>query len=188
MNHYTNFITKTLFTKDCRDATFFEALSKLNNKPAKIFELGTSYDLAGHCRFSGGWSTYFWAKYISEYGGSLVTCDINANGLLNSKELISDFSGINVQFVNQNGNVYLQNNSNFDLIYLDGSDDPKDMVTQLNLCQNSLMNGTIILCDDFHTKGSIVKQIWKDYILYRNSTGHEMALFGKDIKFEIRAM
>lgn len=187
MTYYTDFINRTLLTENTRDKAFIDTLSLLNGRSAKIFELGTSYDLADHCRYSAGWSTYFWAKYISEYGGSLVTCDINSNGLLESKKLIEEFN-IDVDFVNENGTLYLQNNSNFDLIYLDGSNDPNDMVNQLSICKHSLDNGSVILCDDFHTKGFLVKQTWKDYILYKTSTGHEMALFGKDIKFQIRSM
>jgi len=72
----------------------------------------------------------------------------------------------------------LQDVDKYDIIYLDGSDCPYQMMEQIKLCN---LNKNIVLCDDFHTKGSIVKEYYHNSTLYRFPNGHEMAVFGKNI-------
>ena len=64
-------------------------------------------------------------------------------------------------------------NDKYDLIYLDGGDDPHDTLNQFNLCD---LNKTHVLIDDYHTKGSLLPQEGL-HTRYEFSNGHKMALY-----------
>lgn len=178
MNQYYEFWKSSINQQLSRDPIFLDVLSKLDKKFTDILEIGCARNINKESRYGDGWSSLFWADYILENGGSLTSCDIDQNAIDNVKTLLD---GIPVNFnpVLADGSEILKTNNNYSLIYLDGSDDPQQMLTQLALCDNTK---SWVFCDDFHTKGSLVSQQQNAYILYQLSNGHQMALFHESIK------
>ena len=116
----------------------------------------------------------FWADYISRCGGSLTIVDIDETNLSNCKILLRDFANDknSIRFILGDGYNYID--SSFDFIYLDGSDDPAEMVRQFEKIDRSK---TLILCDDFHTKGSALRVTHPDFQSIMANESHEMALY-----------
>jgi predicted O-methyltransferase YrrM len=185
MNEYYQYFKETLNTQLSRDAIYIDVLSVFDKKPINIFEIGCARDLNKNSRFGDGWSSLFWADYVHLYGGQITSCDISPASLENNKILLSDFiAQIKINFILRDGSEILEENNEFDLILLDGSDDPNQMVEQINLCN---LNRSYVLCDDFHTKGALLKIHKPKHILYRLKNGHEMALFHNSIKeFQVK--
>jgi hypothetical protein len=181
MNSYYKEWQDTLCKSLSRDPIFIDVLNNFKDKPINVLEIGCARSLSG--RYGDGWSSLFWADHILKNGGSLDVCDIDQNCIDNAKILLQNFDKeIKVNFITDDGINVLQDVDKYDIIYLDGSDDPHQMVDQLKLCN---LEKNYVFCDDFHTKGSLASKIYPDYILYKLSNGHEMALFGKDIRSKI---
>ena len=156
-----------------RDFVFRMCLDKLNKKPAKILEIGTSRSLNG--KAGDGWSTLFWCEYVAQYGGELNVCDVDQAAINVSKLLTENYhSSINVNFFCEDGIKYIDNT--YDLIFLDGSDCPYQMLEQFEKIDRTK---TIILCDDFHVKGTVVREKYKDFKLIKVNEIHEMAIYNK---------
>jgi predicted O-methyltransferase YrrM len=148
-------------------------LDKLNKKPAKILEIGTSRSLNG--KAGDGWSTLFWCEYVAQYGGELNVCDVDQAAINVSKLLTENYhSSINVNFFCEDGIKYIDNT--YDLIFLDGSDCPYQMLEQFEKIDRTK---TIILCDDFHVKGTVVREKYKDFKLIKVNEIHEMTIYNK---------
>jgi len=165
--------------KGNRDIIFNEVLSLFNQKPINILEIGATRDRNG--RAGDGFSTFFFAEYVKSFGRSLTVCDIDPNALTICKELLGDyFQGINYYL--GSGLSYLKANpTNKDLILLDGSDNPQDMLDEYEAAR-----ADYILCDDFSTKGVLLRQKYPYFKLYKwHGYGHEVALYGKDINKEV---
>jgi predicted O-methyltransferase YrrM len=178
MNKYYKYFTETLNTQPSRDPIFLNILSKFDKKSISILEIGCSRSLSDQSRFGDGWSSLFWAKYIMENGGLLKSCDIDIESINNVKILLENVP-INFSTIVQNGSDLLKEDNNYDLIYLDGSDDPQQMLDQIKLCN---LNNSYVFCDDFHTKGILVTEKYSNYILYKLKNNHQMALFHKSIQ------
>lgn len=172
--YYRNWLNDT----HPRDYVFVEALNLLNHQPAKILEIGTSRRLESNAHSGDGYSTYNWCEYILDFGGKLVICDVDPQCLENCKILISDFIGkIDIEFHLRDGLELIDDT--YDLIYLDGSDSPTEMVDQYNKIDRSK---TLILCDDWNGpggKGDILKTIQGDFIEYPCGPTHKMAIYPK---------
>jgi len=177
MNSYYKEWQDTLCKSLSRDPIFIDVLNNFKDKPINVLEIGCARSLSG--RYGDGWSSLFWADHILKNGGSLDVCDIDQNCIDNAKILLENFDKeIKVNFITDDGINVLQDVDKYDIIYLDGSDDPNQMVDQLKLCN---LDKNYVFCDDFHTKGSLASTIYPNHILYKLSNGHQMALFGKDI-------
>lgn len=173
MNKYYNFFKNT---EGARDYIFQNTCKLLNSKPAKIIEIGCSRNISESSRFSDGWSSYFWYDYVKENGGSLDIYDIDQSALDNCKKLFENLSDENINFICDDGTKYITDN--YDLAYLDGSDCPNEMLNQFEKIDRKK---TIILCDDFDNKGSILRNIHKDFLLmHLKNTPFEMALYLKN--------
>ena len=159
-----------------RDKIFKSILEKYNQKPINILEIGCARNLDFNAKAGDGWSTLFFAIYINKYGGSLKVVDIDQNSLNNCKIICSDFDFI--KYFQDDGKNHI--NSNYDLIYLDGADDPNQMVEQYKLIDREK---TDILCDDWHSKGTKLSELTKDYIIMKANEGHPMAFFHKNLDF-----
>ena len=157
-----------------RDKVFKAVTKKFGGKPVKILEIGCARDLRPSGKGGDGWSSMFWAEYISRCGGSLTIVDIDETNLSNCKILLRDFAGDKnfISFILGDGYNYID--SSFDFIYLDGSDDPAEMVRQFEKIDRSK---TLILCDDFHTKGSALRVTHSDFQSIMANESHEMALY-----------
>jgi predicted O-methyltransferase YrrM len=177
MNNLYDYWKNSINTQPSRDPIFLDVLSKFNNQEINVLEIGCARDLSNPARFGDGWSSLFWAEYILEHGGSLTCCDINSEALKNAASLLESIN-INKTFIQIDGIELLKDN-NYDLIYLDGSDDPQQMLDQIKLCN---LNNSYVFCDDFHTKGILITEKYSNYILYKLKNNHQMALFHKSIQ------
>ncbi len=171
MNNYYKEFKKL---KNDRDFVFKKVLKLFNKQSIKILEIGTIRNVDVKEGKSGdGYSTLFWCDYIKKHGGKLTICDNNILSIVNSKRVISDFVGvIDVEFITGDGINYL--NGDYDLIYLDGSDDPQSNYDQFIKINRTK---TYILCDDFHTKGQFLRNFYKDFESFKCNDVHEMALY-----------
>jgi len=154
-----------------RDVVFETVLDYFENKPIEILEIGCARNLDVGSRQSDGWSTCFWADYISQNKGTLSIYDISDESTSNCRKIINHWwKNINCKiFTTAYGGDY----KNFDLIFLDGGDDPRETLNQFEKTEDS--GAEIILIDDFHSKGRLLPQpdtIWK----WEN--GHQLAAFG----------
>lgn len=181
MNEYYQQWKESLSKNLSRDNIFLDILKTFNNKPINILEIGCARSLSG--RYGDGWSSLFWADYILNNGGKLDICDIDPDCIENTKILLSGISNkCSIRFIIEDGlNILKDRSNNYDLIYLDGSDDPNDMVNQIKYCDFAKNK---ILCDDFHTKGSICRNEYPNHILYKLANGHEMAFFDNSNVFK----
>lgn len=166
-NHFKNSIND-------RDKIFKHIITGFDRKPVNILEIGCARSLAPESKGGDGWSSLFWAEYIAEFGGSLTIVDIDANNLNNCKTLLSKFANQNIKFIVGDGLNYI--NDTYGLIYLDGSDDPVEMVNQFNRIDRKK---TTILCDDFHSKGSSLRHVHPNFQSLMANHSHEMALYPK---------
>lgn len=181
MDYYT-YWKESLCKNLSRDKIMIDVLNKFEKKPIKVFELGTSRDISPQARYGDGWSSLFWAEYIKDNGGSLLTCDISEQSINNAKTLLSSFTTIDVTYIVEDGFKLLKQNNDYDLICLDGSDDPNEMLLQLRECD---LNRSYVLCDDFNSKGVLASVEYPNHILYRLENNHQMALFGHDIIYNL---
>lgn len=130
----------------------FDYVTKTFSGKMKILEIGSIRDLNSHAVAGDGWSTFWWCDYIKENGGSLTVVDINPQAIENCKIAVEDFSKeIEIDFNAADGLPFIS--SEYDFIYLDGSDCPKEMLNQF---KNIDRNKTSILCDDFDQKGALL--------------------------------
>lgn len=181
MNKYYKEWRDTLCKGLSRDPIFIGVLDIFKNKPINVLEIGCARSLSG--RYGDGWSSLFWADHILKNGGSLDVCDIDQNCIDNAKILLENFDKeISIKFITDDGINVLREVDKYDIIYLDGSDDPNQMIDQLELCD---LENKYVFCDDFHTKGSLVGLKYPNHILYVLSNGHEMALFGNGLERKI---
>lgn len=173
--------------KGNRDPIFEDTLSYLNNKPANILEIGCLRDLSAASRRSDGWSSFHFAKYIEKYGGALTICDINNQSLDNCRTALQEINIVKL-FNLIDGTEFLKGDGNksYDLVFLDGSDDPNEMYEQYNLVKD---RAELILCDDYHAKGSTMKNNNVPVILYKwDSADHELALTYDGVTSSIKKM
>lgn len=171
MNQY---LEHFLNSKGNRDLIFQDVLNSFSGKPISILEIGAARNLDSYSRMADGWSSLHYYNYIKQNGGSLTICDISDSSISNCKKLFENLTNdLDINFVLADGNNLID--SKYDLIYLDGGDDPRDMVTQLSKIN---FNSQKVLCDDFHSKGSIARSIFPNFTLYKwQGHDHEMAFY-----------
>ncbi len=169
MNYYKQFKEG----KGNRDSIFRDILAKFNNQPINVLEIGAMRDPNG--RSGDGFSSFFFAEYIKTYGGKLIVCDIDPNAIACCATLIGDYYNLIEYYVCSGIDCLKANQQHFDLILLDGSDNPNEMLEEYELCR-----AKYIICDDFSTKGLLLRQKYPDFRLYKwNGYGHEVAIYGE---------
>lgn len=146
-----------------RDRIFRLILRKFKGQPIRVFQIGGIQNWRPDYRVHSGWSDFFWAEYIKRNGGELILCDINQEALDNSREAFEAVTGqSDMQFYPflLKGELYLKDalekEEKFDIYYLDGSDDPNEMFEQFSLITKR--SGTVIICDDWKIKGTVLAQ------------------------------
>lgn len=165
-------------TKAGRDYIFDNLRKILGGRSAKIMEIGCARNLSFSARSSDGWSSYFWLEYIQYHGGQLDIFDIDQDALDNCKQLFEGMDCLNVNFICDDALNYI--NNDYDLIFLDGSDCPKEMLNQFKKIDRTK---SMILCDDFNSKGSLLSVEYPNYILfYLENAPFQMALYPRIIK------
>lgn len=158
-----------------RDQVFLYVLDTFKDAKLNILEIGSLRDLKS--RAGDGWSSVYWADYVDRNGGDFVTSNINSDDLNNCINLISELFPYNeVVYIEGDGSKTI--GDDFDLIYLDGGDDPKETLEQFKKC------GAIpTLIDDFHTKGRLINV--QPNVLFEFDNGHQMAFFDWSGEFKV---
>lgn len=177
MNQYYDYWKNSINTQLSRDPIFLDILSKFNNQPINVLEIGCARSIDNQSRYGDGWSSLFWADYILQYGGSLVSCDIDEISINNVNILLKNIP-IKFDPIVADGCQILKEKNKYDLIYLDGSACPQQMLDQIKLCD---INYSYVLCDDFTIKGILIEKEYDKYIRYQLQNGHQMALFHNSI-------
>lgn len=161
-------------TKGLRDTFFRSLLSSYYNKSINVLELGTSRDIRNDARNGDGWSTLWWLTHVLCFGGHITAIDLSAESIDNCQKLTEHYEEY-ITYLVDNGEKYLEDK--FDIIYLDGSDDPNDMLRQFETCLN--FNAAICM-DDFNSKGVLVWEKYKDRVKLFNCNGtHLMGYYRK---------
>jgi hypothetical protein len=180
-------------SKGNRDTVFQDVLERFNKKSIAILEVGCARNLSKGSRQGDGWSSFHFLEYVSEHGHILDICDIDQEALVNCQLLLKTFprkyaieshelgfhrcTGVSAMFID------------YDLFYLDGGDDPNEMVEEYEeilklkekLKHPDNNYNPLVLCDDFHAKGSLLRKKYPEFLLYKwENNDHEMALFGAE--------
>ena len=135
-----------------RGDSFSNTLSLLLDKNKlnyyTIVEIGTTRGGYGGGPNGDGWATLAWGWFVDKYGGEVHTIDIDKECLDQCKAITNRFSH-KIQYHHCSGEDFLKEfKSKIDLLYLDGSDDPNEMVSEYLLAKNLLTKSSLILLDD----------------------------------------
>lgn len=136
-----------------RDKIFQSILDTYNNNSVGIFQIGAIETLDNELfRIGSGWSDIIFGKYIKSNGGTLTISDISLDHLANSC-LMSKYIGYNVNLCHGDAINYIDDS--YDIYYLDGSNDPRETLDQLNKVI-SFNKKCHIIVDDFSIKGAMI--------------------------------
>lgn len=160
-----------------RDPIFKEVLSKFNNQPIKMLEIGASRDLSHQAHLGDGWSDLTWLDYISKNGGHLTIVELDPQALENCKIITEDFKQ-HVTYVQQCGLEFLRTTKEvFDFYYLDGPDDCNFTVE----CFESCPKDKYRLIDDANMprgKCDTLRPKYPNYELFKcRGCSHELILY-----------
>ena len=136
-----------------RDKVFRAILNPFSLKytPLNILQVGAIEDLNLEFKYGSGWSDIMFASYISLFGGHLTIVDIKSNHLKNSKKVLSGFSA-GYTLIEIDALTHITDTSNqYDMIYLDGSNDPDETKKQYEKIDKD--NTAFIIIDDYSLKG-----------------------------------
>jgi hypothetical protein len=158
-----------------RDIVFETVLDYFDNKPLSILEIGCARNLDLGSRQSDGWSTCFWADYISKNTGWVDIYDISEESINNCRKLVKYWTHAKSEFDHSITfcfhNEECDDFRDYDLIFLDGGDDPNQTLSQFKQTGSA-----VVLIDDFHTKGRLIQD--KPDTLWHFENGHELVCFG----------
>lgn len=175
-------------TKGNRDTAINFVLNLFKNKSIGILEVGTTRNLDPYSRQADGWATAHFLNYINSYGGGLIITDISEESLANCQTLISEFDVAfegklkdKVLVLKNTGEKVLSEAKEkggieeiCELVYLDGGDDPQEMVREFELISRRV----VVFCDDFHKKGEALRLKYPEFCLFKwPGSDHEMALY-----------
>lgn len=184
-----------------RGDSFSKTLTKLFERtgsleePLVIVEVGTTRGIYGGGPRGDGWATLAWAWYCKNYGGKnskVFTVDIDENCISQCKIVTGMYDDI-ISYNVCTGVEFLSGYSGkpINLLYLDGSDDPQEMVDEYTVALNRgiIDYNTLILLDDIPEnhfesgKGQYVIPLLLSHnweIIYKDtSLGVMQILFGK---------
>ena len=138
-----------------RDPIFKGILKNLEPAPIKVFQVGAIETFEGlRWRCFSGWSDMLWGEYIREHGGGLTVVDININHLAHSTLAAAQLGyEINAIYGDAADHITAQD---YDIYYLDGSNDPHETLDQYNKIKHT---SSIIIIDDYSIKGTLVDKI-----------------------------
>lgn len=151
-----------------RDVIFNDLLQRVKPNPIRIFQVGAIETFSVDWRLGSGWSDIIFGNYIREHGGQLTIADINLDHLANSS-LASRVLKYEVDLIYGNATEYIGESGYNDIYYLDGSNDPKETLDQLN---NIGHGNCVVIVDDFDIKGKLLpKEIIDDGYVYPVANG-----------------
>jgi len=136
---------------ETRDPIFLECLSKFNNQPVKIFQVGAIETFNSNWRIGSGWSDLIFGQYIKENGGSLTVVDIDLDHLAHS-HYAATMMQYEINLIHDDAGNCMPDDC--DIYYLDGSNDPKETLDQYLDIKDL---NAIIIVDDFKIKGTLLK-------------------------------
>ena len=138
-----------------RDPVFTKVLDEANGRPLNIFQIGAIETLEGLAwRMGSGWSDIIWGQYIKQYGGSLTIVDINMNHLGHSL-LAAQKLGYEVDLIYGDAIDHIESRD-YDIYYLDGSNDPKEALDQYVKIRDKQ---SIVIIDDYNIKGTLIDKL-----------------------------
>ena len=135
-----------------RDVIFDNILQQVKPNPINIFQVGAIETFNPSWRIGSGWSDIIFGKYMREYGGKLTIVDIDLDHLANSS-LAAQTLGYEVELIYGDAVEHIGNADYNHIYYLDGSNDPKETLDQLN---NIGHENCIVIVDDFNIKGELL--------------------------------
>lgn len=162
--------------KSSRDFVFQFIINGFGNRSIKVLEIGGLRATFPHAqgRYSDGWATMFWCDYVLQHGGSVTTVDIDPDVLACTARMTAYFADrVDIRLVQMLGVDFLKLDNRFDLIYLDGSIDPNEMMEEFKLCSRE----SVILCDDWMIKGEILEKEHPDFSVLQFQKGHVMSVY-----------
>ena len=144
----------------------------------KILTIGATHEKHDINSIQGqGWADFYFADHLMKVkNGSLTIVDIDPIHIDNCKEMMSDFinEGVNLTFHVGDGINFI--NDDYDVIYLDGSDDPNEMYNQYKKINRKK---SWILADDWNSKGiKLGKQEW-GFLAFHVNWIHQCAIYPK---------
>ena len=139
-----------------RDSLFTHTMNgnHFNFSSLNILQIGAIEEPTLRFKLGSGWSDIVFASYINLFGGKLTVVDINEEHLNNSKIVLNDFN-IVYDLVLSDASDHIKKNKPYDVVYLDGGNDPKETEHQYNLLDKD--STSLIIIDDFKLKGNTIK-------------------------------
>ena len=145
----------TVFNMVTRDPIFNKVLESVSPAPIKVFQVGAIESFKGfQWRMGSGWSDMIWGEYIRDHGGELTVVDININHLGHST-LAACKLGYEINTIYGDAIEYIDA-QDYDIYYLDGSNDPDETLNQYNKIKHT---SSIVIIDDYNIKGTLVDKI-----------------------------
>lgn len=178
-----------------RGDSFKNALTEFHRREIKdpvFVEIGTTRGANGGGPMGDGWATNAWAWYVDKYGGHLHTVDLDPSCIEQCKNITIPFVE-SIDYHIMTGVEFIESfpqGKLIDFLYLDGSDDPQEMVDEFQAAIDGGHLGlrSLILLDDIPPeylkagKGSQVIPMILDEgyeMLYHDTTPRVMQmLFG----------
>lgn len=171
-----------------RDAVFVELLNSFQH-PTKIVQIGGIQHFRADYRVHSGWSEGFFIQHLAKFGGKLSILDIDTEALENSEALINEILkevkpqvDISIDYILSSGESFLESKNNYDFAYLDGSDDPDEMVKQFNALDRKK---TSVLCDDWSIKGTKLAALMPPESFMHFNVENGMAFFPSETLQEV---
>lgn len=161
----------------CNRDLVFQTVLGLLPRELNILEIGTIRNGSIESRRADGWSSFHFLDHILDFGGSLTICDVSQGAIDCCRQILEThplYKNATVNFICDGGLNQISDKYNF--IYLDGSDNPEEMAQEFNKAADF---EPILLCDDFHSKGTITNEICNRNLrfIWKNNP-HQMAVYG----------
>jgi hypothetical protein len=136
-----------------RDSIFKSILASFECNPVSVFQVGAIETFRFSWRIGSGWSDMIWGEYVAQHGGRITVADISIDNLANST-LAAVKLGYEDKLQTFHGNAINYIEEGYDIYYLDGSDDPFEMLNQFNKIKHT---SSIVIMDDYRVKGGMVE-------------------------------
>jgi hypothetical protein len=136
-----------------REATLKEVVDRLPKGKIVAVETGTLRDSRPEARIGDGWSTFSIAQCLAESGGPgshLYSIDIDPKCIATSKATVDKELHPWVTWICGDAVEAIRTlqEPTIDLLYLDSSDDPRQILAEFEVAQPKLAPHTIVVVDD----------------------------------------
>jgi hypothetical protein len=160
--------------RNLRESTLAEVIGRLPRKKLVVVETGTLRDANPSARESDGWSTYCLAELLAkrgEEGSKLYSIDISPDCVETSRKIVPEEYHKLTTWICKDAREAIPSleADSIDLLYLDSSDDPKQILAEFQVAAPKLGPESIVIVDDtgpYHAgpdgKGTLVIPFAKD--------------------------